>query len=197
MALRTNPDLAPLNNGHTVSLVNYSTTQELKEPGLRKYAANLRYNSDGKQVITIFGAPDAGVDPNPSAPLGSKEVSINYLNLGQIRSREGLVSGLDEGTKFKNVDKNDKSVYEVKKETIEIPVEVFDDTPDEKVDDKLFIGGKIKKYNYKKVDTYVLRRCFENEDDAKAVGLKKIEKTNYYPITVGKKDDNALVLYKA
>ena len=196
MALRTNPELSPLNNGHTVSLVNYSTTKELKLPGERTYAANLRYNSEGKQVITIFGAPDAGVDPNPSAPLGSKEVKINYLNLGQIRSREGLVAGLEKGSIFRNVDKNDKSYYKVDEATIKIPVEVQGDISDNDIADKLITDNGVKRYMYKEVNTYVLHRYFDNDDDAKAIGLSKIEKCDYYPITVGKKDDNALVLYK-
>lgn len=175
MALRMKPELSALNNGHTVSLVNYSTLKELLSSDTRKYSANFRYNAEGSQVITIFGQPDLK-NPDPAEFLGDKKVEINSIYLSKARSREGLSAGLTEGTIFKNANEADKSVYKVCKEIVKMPKAAPAGTPKSQyVAEKDGVG-----YIIENVESYVLKRFIGK---------------NQVPIRVGKNDDNAIVLY--
>ena len=127
MALRKRPELSALNNGHTVSLVNYKNLDELEHSEKRDYSANLRYN-DKSMILTVFGRPDLGNYPDPNKGLGDKPVSIDYIDLNKKRLREGLAAGLSEGTIFKNENDNDKTIYKVVKENDKYLLKRFNGT---------------------------------------------------------------------
>ena len=185
MALRTRPELSALNDGHTVSLVNWTNAKEYDSKFERVFCANLRYNAEGSKVITIFGKPDLE-KPNPSVSLGDKVVKLPYINLSSDKKREGLVGGLTVGTEFKNANENDNSVYKVELANINIPVRVPNDYNKEKeVVYKTFSyeneQDDIRTYIYKQEPRYILKRYVNGEEA---------------DIEISKKDDNALVLYK-
>ena len=122
LALRKRPELSALNNGHTVSLVNYQNREELGNQYARKYSANLRYNKEGSMVVTIFGKPDINSYPDVNRGLGGRKTEIPYIILSANRLKEGLSAGLKEGTIFMNADSNDTTVYRVEKMNYDMPV---------------------------------------------------------------------------
>ena len=181
MALRLRPELSALNNGNTVSLVNYNTAAELDRRDERKYAAIFRYNAEGSQVIGIFAPPDLKDSLNPSLPMGSKKTKLKFLNLSAAREREGLAGGLDVGATFVSTNPDDKSVYVVKKQKITVP-EILRTGNEYNAPDADWVNDE-KKIGYieKEKEAYVLKRYLDG---------------NYIDIEVDKNDGNALLLYK-
>ena len=180
MSLRTKPELSALNNGHTISLVNYSNGRELDRKDLRNYSAIFRYNREGSQVIAIFGKPDLDKEHNPSKPLGPGKVSISYLNLGTARSREGLAGGLEENATFVNANPEDKSEYKIEKMTVEVPRLLENEyCPDNEIDYKNYYSNN--SYTLENKETFVLKRYVDGQPQN---------------IEISKNDNNALVLYK-
>ena len=180
MALRLNPKLSALNDGHTVSLVNFKNAEELAHSEQRDYAANLRYNNNS-MVLTIFGRPSLGDKYNPNELMNDNKVEIPYINLSKVRSREGLSGGLKIGTVFKNVNEKDKSIYKVEQANWLIPKEIKE--KDIKDDTKLiYCDNEMHKY-------------YEGNESVAYV-IKRYENGKEIPITIDKNDDNAIVLYK-
>ena len=179
-ALRKRPELSALNNGYTVSLVNYHTGREMDKNEERKYSAIFRYNEEGSQIISIFTPPDLKKEFNPNHLQGKKKTILNFINLSDARSREGLAGGLTVGTTFKNADSSDTSDYIVEKRIITVPKvyegKKFNDPEVEWPNDDKKIG-----YTEEEKEVYVLQRYIDGKPA---------------DIEISKKDDNALLLYK-
>lgn len=110
--LRSKPELSALNDGDTVSLVMTGND------GLKcKMQGMVRYNDKSSVIVltNLSGASSSRYERMDRKPYNEDGAIKIILNHGANNEKQGLFHGMKEGTVFKNIRQDDKSVYKVKK----------------------------------------------------------------------------------
>lgn len=105
IALRSKPELEPLNTGTPYALAK----QDSKDGA--KITALLRHNTDGRMVLSLFN--HKGFSMDNTLAKGDSRLTLDKISLHSGGERDGLPVGLKPGTIFSNINPNDAAVYKV------------------------------------------------------------------------------------
>ena len=126
--LRKRPELEPLNDGAPFALKEQNAhyrhdvykddtnktidNLERTDEGNTKVSAILRQSPNGKMTVSVFNT--AGLEHTFDRYYDPAELTMECIDLNEARSgKVGLKCGLKPGLKFRNADKNDKTIYYV------------------------------------------------------------------------------------
>lgn len=107
--LRTRPELRPLNDGTPYVLNLQKAFVNDKET---KVSALLRQSTNGQMTVSVFNTE--GLEHKFDEYYNPPELTLNCIDLNGGSAEKNMQNGgLQAGTKFKNADKNDNTIYYV------------------------------------------------------------------------------------
>lgn len=127
-ALRTRPELQPLNDGAPFALKEQDAHYKFEvfkddtkktdenriktEEGNTQLSALLRQSPNGKMTVSVFNT--AGLNHTFDKYYDPAEITMNCIDLNAARDgKAGVIGGLKPGLKFKNANTEDKTIYYV------------------------------------------------------------------------------------